>query len=75
MSTNTILTSSGVEVKVFPYSEFQGIDTSRDRAALDSGEKQSLFIIEDGFADWRGVPRSEERRAGQEGRSRWSPSP
>jgi len=55
MSTNTILTSSGVEVEVFPYSEFQGIDTSRDRAALDSGEKQSLFIIEDGFADWRGV--------------------
>jgi len=53
--TSSIISPSGVAVKVFPYEDFQGIDTSRDRAALDTGEKQHLISIVNGYADWRGA--------------------
>tara|TARA_B100000749_G_scaffold113073_1_gene86362 strand:+ start:6753 stop:8246 length:1494 start_codon:yes stop_codon:yes gene_type:complete len=51
---STAYAPSGVEVKVYPYEDFQGIDASRDKSALDTGQKQHLLQIENGFADWRG---------------------
>ena len=51
---STAYAPSGVKVKVYPYEDFQGIDASRDKAALDTGQKQHLVEINNGFADWRG---------------------
>lgn len=52
---SSFLAPSGVSVEVFPYEDFQGIDASRDEAALDTGKKQHMLQIKDGFADWRGT--------------------
>lgn len=52
---STAYAPSGVKIKVYPYEDFQGIDTSRDKAALDTGQKQHLISINDGYADWRGA--------------------
>lgn len=49
------LSPSGIKVKIFPYEDFQGIDASRDKFALDTGQQQHLLTIENGFADHRGV--------------------
>tara|TARA_R110002124_G_scaffold159517_4_gene326790 strand:- start:13175 stop:14629 length:1455 start_codon:yes stop_codon:yes gene_type:complete len=53
---------------VYPYEDFQGIDASRDVGALDTGQKQHMVEIKDGFADWRGTlvrdPGAEQRAAG-----------
>lgn len=51
---STAYAPSGVKVKVYPYEDFQGIDASRDKAALDTGQKQHMIEISNGFADWRG---------------------
>ena len=52
---STTYAPSGVNVKVYPYEDFQGIDASRDVGALDTGQKQHMVEIQDGFADWRGT--------------------
>ena len=52
---STTYAPSGVKVKVYPYEDFQGIDASRDVGALDTGKKQHMFRIQDGYADWRGT--------------------
>lgn len=52
---STTYAPSGVNVKVYPYEDFQGIDASRDVGALDTGQKQHMVDIQDGFADWRGT--------------------
>lgn len=52
---STTYAPSGVNIKVYPYEDFQGIDASRDKGALDTGQKQHLVEIKDGFADWRGA--------------------
>ena len=52
---STTYAPSGVDVKVYPYEDFQGIDASRDKGALDTGQKQHLVNIQDGYADWRGT--------------------
>lgn len=44
-----------VGIKPFPYQDFQGIDTSRDPGALDTGDKQHMVTVNDGYADWRGT--------------------
>ena len=65
---STSYAPSGVKVKVYPYEDFQGIDASRDKAALDTGQKQHLLDIENGYADWRGSiirdPGAEQRTSG-----------
>lgn len=61
---------SGVEVKVFPYEGFKGIDTSRDKGSMDSGEQQHLIDITNGYVDWRGTIIKDpevERRSTSEG--------
>jgi hypothetical protein len=52
---STTYAPSGVNIKVYPYEDFQGIDASRDKGALDTGQKQHMLEIRDGFADWRGA--------------------
>ena len=52
---STIQAPSGVKVKVYPYEDYQGIDASRDKGALDTGQKQHMISIVNGFADWRGA--------------------
>ena len=52
---STTYAPSGVSVKVYPYEDFMGIDASRDKGALDTGQKQHMVEIKDGFADWRGT--------------------
>ena len=65
---STTYAPSGVNIKVYPYEDFQGIDASRDVGALDTGQKQHMVEIKDGFADWRGTlvrdPGAEQRAAG-----------
>jgi hypothetical protein len=51
---STTYAPSGVKTKVYPYEDFQGIDASRDKGALDTGQKQHLLDISNGYADWRG---------------------
>ena len=51
---STTYAPSGVQIKVYPYEDFQGIDASRDKSALDTGQKQHLINIVNGYADWRG---------------------
>ena len=50
-----MVSPSGVPVNIYTYEDFQGIDSSRDPTALDTGKKQHLIQIENGFADWRGA--------------------
>ncbi len=51
---STTYSPSGIKTKVYPYEDFQGIDASRDKGALDTGQKQHLLDISNGYADWRG---------------------
>ena len=52
---STTYSPSGVKTKVFTYEEFMGLDASRDKTALDTGEKQHLVGLKNGYADWRGI--------------------
>ena len=45
----SILSPSGVNTKGFTYTDFMGVDSSRDKSSLDTGEKQHLLALEDGF--------------------------
>jgi len=51
----TTLSPAGVKIKAYPYEEFQGIDLSRDKGSLDTGQKQHLLQLRDGYSDWRGM--------------------
>jgi hypothetical protein len=46
---------SGYRTKAFAYEEFMGLDVSRDRYALDTGQKQHLVRMEGGYCDPRGT--------------------
>ena len=52
---STTYAPSGVKYKTYPYEDFQGIDSSRDKGALDTGQKQHMIDISNGYADWRGA--------------------
>lgn len=62
---STTLAAGGTRVQPFLYNNFQGIDVSRDASALDSGERQHLTHLSNGYTDWRGIitrdPASEKR--------------
>jgi len=49
-----IKSASGVKTKGNTYTNFMGIDSSRDKSSLDTGENQHLVQLQDGFCDWRG---------------------
>lgn len=50
-----IKSPSGINLRATTYEDFQGIDRSRDRSAMDTGSKQHLWVLRNGYCDWRGV--------------------
>lgn len=46
---------SGVKTNNKPYQNFQGIDASRTRHAMDTPGQQHFVSMSNGYADWRGV--------------------
>lgn len=46
---------SGQRLKAFSYDDFQGIDSSRDIASLDTGQQQRLYHLHNGYASFRGI--------------------
>lgn len=50
-----IKSPSGITTETFPFEDFQGLDDSRDIAAMDTGQKQALTLVNNGFCDWRGT--------------------
>ena len=51
---SSIRSNPQIKVKSFPFGDFQGLDTSRDITALDTGKQQHLVRLDNGFCDWRG---------------------
>jgi hypothetical protein len=45
----------GVPLKPFGFGNFIGMDTSRDRNAMDTGDKQALWITSNCFANYKGL--------------------
>jgi hypothetical protein len=44
----------GFSTNTFPYEDFVGLDDSRDISSMDTGKKQALIKVQNGFCDWRG---------------------
>lgn len=63
------LSKQGIKVKVYPYERFMGLDTSRDKYSMDSGDNQHLTVLNNAFVDWRGAivkdPELERRNASE----------
>src|SRR5215831_12341513 len=45
----------GVQMKPFGFGNFIGMDTSHDRNAMDTGDKQALFLTRNCYADAHGL--------------------
>lgn len=45
---------NGVATRPSAYHDFQGLDSTRDITALDTGKQQHLAQLQDAFSDWRG---------------------
>lgn len=43
-----------VKIRPFPFGDFQGLDSSRDITALDTGKGQHFVRMNNCFCDWRG---------------------
>lgn len=43
-----------VNIKPYPYENFQGLDASRDETAQDTGRDQHLATLNNAYCDWRG---------------------
>ncbi len=46
---------SGKRLQAFSYDDFQGVDSSRDVASLDTGQQQHLSVLNNGYANFRGI--------------------
>ena len=51
---SSTLAPSGVKLTTHSYHNFQGIDSSRDKTSLDTGDQQHLVNCENAYCDWRG---------------------
>ena len=51
----SITAPSGQLTEASSYDDFQGIDTSRDIASLDTGAQQRLYVLNNGYASFRGI--------------------
>jgi len=51
----SISAPSGQRTQPFSYDDFQGIDSSRDIASLDTGTQQRLYYLNNGYASFRGI--------------------
>lgn len=52
---STITSPSGQRLQPFSYDDFQGIDSSRDISSLDTGERQHMYRLVNGYANYRGI--------------------
>lgn len=50
-----ITSKPGQDNEPFSYDDFQGIDSSRDQASLDTGKMQHMFRMENAYANFRGI--------------------
>lgn len=50
-----IRSDDGIKQSPLPYENFQGLDDSRDIAAMDNGKAQALIKCDNAFCDWRGT--------------------
>ena len=50
----TTKSPTGVPTRIAAYENFQGLDSTRDITALDTGKSQHLSQLQDAFCDWRG---------------------
>jgi len=46
---------TGKLLRPYSYDNFQGLDTSRDIASLDTGENQHLAVLNNGYSSFRGI--------------------
>lgn len=51
----SVTAPSGQRLQAFSYDDFQGIDSSRDIASLDTGTQQRLYSLNNGYASFRGI--------------------
>ena len=52
---SSTLAPSGVKLTTHSYHNFQGIDSSRDKTSLDTGDEQHLVGCINAYTDWRGA--------------------
>lgn len=52
---SSTLAPSGVKLQTYSYHNFQGIDSSRDKSSLDTGDEQHLVDCINASCDWRGT--------------------
>jgi len=52
---SSVTSPSGQRLVPFTYDDFQGIDSSRDVASLDTGQQQHLYQLKNGYANFRGI--------------------
>jgi hypothetical protein len=52
---SSTLAPSGVKLKTHSYHNFQGVDSSRDKSSLDTGDEQHLVDCINASCDWRGT--------------------
>jgi len=52
---SSTLAPSGVKTQTYSYHNFQGIDSSRDKSSLDTGDEQHLVECINATCDWRGT--------------------
>jgi hypothetical protein len=52
---SSTLAPSGVKLTTHSYHNFQGIDSSRDKSSLDTGDEQHLVECINATCDWRGT--------------------
>lgn len=46
---------SGQQVRAFSYDDFQGLNTTRDDSSLDTGTRQALVKIDNGYCNFAGI--------------------
>ncbi len=66
----SIQAPSGQLLTPHSYDDFQGVDSSRDVASLDTGKQQALYQLNNGYVNYRGIimrDRSVSRRVSTPG--------
>ncbi len=52
---SSVTSPNGQRLQPFSYDDFQGIDSSRDVASLDTGQQQHMYNLKNGYPNFRGI--------------------
>ena len=52
---SSVTSPNGQRLQPFSYDDFQGIDSSRDVASLDTGQQQHMYHLKNGYPNFRGI--------------------